>query len=242
MAMYGSSRPCPPWAIGVRVWPGHGGLAGQDVVRAPHGSVVRVLGITKAPDEPTLDTWSDYVIEACEHGFLAEGGWSPARSLWVEWGSQLFRPAQGPSFFYKAGDKGEFDLNYAPAQDPINVAEGVQIMSCSFDQWQAMVLEKMLQRTGGIVPLHTDIPKAEFEEKVRQSVLFARLELRAALLAAATHLRQSHQDAALMASGFAEPEPIATFFPSNMILSGHSPCDTDCPTTQLEGTDLEDSD
>ena len=70
MAMYGSSRPCPPWAIGVRVWPGHGGLAGQDVVRAPHGNVVRVLGITKAPDKPTLDTWSDYVIEACEHGFL----------------------------------------------------------------------------------------------------------------------------------------------------------------------------
>ena len=98
-------------------------------------------------------------------------------------------------------------------------------------------LEKMLQRTGGIVPLHTDIPKAEFEEKVRQSVLFARLEFRAALLAAATHLRQSHQDAALMASGFAEPETIATFFPSNMILY-----DTDCPTTQLEGTDLEDSD
>ena len=115
MAMYGSSRPCPPWAIGVRVWPGStweaSGLAGQDVVRAPDGSAVRVLGITKAPDNTTLDTWSDYAIEACEHGFWAEGGWSPARSLWVEWGSQLFRPAQGPSFFYKAGDEGKFDLN-----------------------------------------------------------------------------------------------------------------------------------
>ena len=81
MAMYGSPRPCPPWAIGVRVWPGltweASGLAGQDVVRAPDGSVVRVLGITKAPDKTTLDTWSDYVIDACEHGFLAEGGWSP---------------------------------------------------------------------------------------------------------------------------------------------------------------------
>ena len=123
MAMYGSSLPCPPWAIGVRVWPGHGGLAGQDVVRTPDGSVVRVLGITKAPDEPTLDTWSDYVIEACEYGFLAEGGWSPARSLWVEWCSELFRPGEGPSFFYKSGDDGEFDLNYAPQQAPINIAE-----------------------------------------------------------------------------------------------------------------------
>ena len=236
MAMYGSSRPCPPWAIGVRVWPGltweASGLAGQDVVRAPDGSVVRVLGITLAPDKTTLDTWSDYVIEACEHGFLAEGGWSPARSFCVEWGSQLFRPAEGPSFFYKAGDEGKFDLNYAPAQDPINVAEGVQIMTCSFDQWQVMVLEKMLQRTWGIVPLHTDIPKAEFEDKVRQSVRFARLEFHAALLAAATNVRQSHQDAA-------EPETIATFFPSNMILG---PSNMILDDTDLDDTDLEDTD
>ena len=81
MAMYGSSRPCPPWAIGVRVWPGltweASGLAGQDVVRAPDGSVVRVLGITKAPDKTTLDTWSDYVIEACEHGFWLKVGGPP---------------------------------------------------------------------------------------------------------------------------------------------------------------------
>ena len=64
MAMYGSSRPCPPWAIGVRVWPGRtwedSSLAGQDVVLAPNGSWVRVLGITKAPDNTTLDDWSDY--------------------------------------------------------------------------------------------------------------------------------------------------------------------------------------
>ena len=81
MAMYGTSQPCPPWAIGARVWPGltweDSNLMGQDVVRAPDGSVVRVLGVTKAPDNTTLDTWSDYVIEACEHGNLAEGGWPP---------------------------------------------------------------------------------------------------------------------------------------------------------------------
>ena len=141
-------------------------------------------------------------------------------SFWVEWGSQLFRPAEGPSFFYKAGDEGKFDLNYAPAQDPINVAEGVQIMSSSFDQWLAMVLEKMHHRLWGIVPLHTDISKAEFEDKVRQSVRFAQVEFHAALLAAETNVRQSHQDAT-------EPETIATFFPSNMI---------------LDDTDLEDSD
>ena len=78
---YGGSRPCPPWAFGVRVWPGptwvSSGMEGQDVVRGPDGVLVRVLGITKAPDKTTLDTWSDYVIEACEHGLLAEGGWSP---------------------------------------------------------------------------------------------------------------------------------------------------------------------
>ena len=117
-------------------------------------------------------------------------------------------------------------------------------MSCSFDQWLVMVVEKMLQRTWGIVPFPTDIPKDAFEDKVRQSVLFARLEFQAALLAAEAHLRQSHQDAALMASGFAEPETIATFFPSNMILGPSNMIlyDTDCPTTQLDGTDLEDSD
>ena len=231
MAMYGSSRPCPPWAIGVRVWPGltweASGFVGQDVVRAPDGSAVRVLGMTRAPDKRTLDRWSDYLIEAREHGFSAEGGWTPARSFCVEWGSQLFRPAQGPSFFYKAGDEDKFDLNYAPAQDPINVAEGVQIMSCSFDQWQVMVLEKMLQRTWGIVPLHTDIPKAVFEDTVRQSVALAQKEFHAAFLAAATHVRQSHQDAAV-------PERVATFFPSNMIL---------CRSNMiLDDTDLEDTD
>ena len=236
MAMYGSSRPCPPWAIGVRVWPGStweaSGLAGQDVVRAPDGSAVRVLGMTKAPDKTTLDLWSDYVIEACEHGFLAEGGWSPARSLWVEWGSPLFRPAQGPSFFYKAGDEGKFDLNYAPAQDPNNVEEGVEIMSRSFDQWQVMVLEKMMRRTCGSVPLHTDIPKAEFKDNVRQFMRRARLEFHAALLAAETNVRQSHQDAP-------EPDTIATFFPSNMILG---PSNMILDDTDLEDTDLEDSD
>ena len=89
-----------------------------------------------------------------------------------------------------------------------------------------MVSEKMLQRTWGIVPLHTDIPKAAFEDKVRQSVRLARLEFHAAFLAAAIHVRQSHQDAAV-------PEAIATFFPSNMILG---------PINMiLDGTDLEDS-
>ena len=120
-----------------------------------------------------------------------------------------------------------FDLNYAPAQDPIDVAEGVQIMACSFDEWQVMVLEKMLQRTCGIVPLHTDIPKAEFEDKVRHAVRLERLEFHAALWAAVTSVRQSHQDAS-------EPETIATFFPSNMILG---------PSNMiLDVTDGEDSD
>ena len=85
MAMYGSSRPCPPWGIGVRVWPGvtweASGLAGQGVVRAPDGSVVRVLGITKAPDKTTLDMWSDYVIKACEHVFCLKVGGPPKMAL-----------------------------------------------------------------------------------------------------------------------------------------------------------------
>ena len=140
MAIYGGSRPCPPWAFGVRVWPGptwvSSGMEGQDVVRGPDGVRVRVLGITKAPDKSTLENWSDYVIQACEEGWRPNGGWPHARSLWVEWDSELFRPGQGPSFFYKSGDDGEFDLNYAPQQDPINIAEGVRIMEWSFDQWQ----------------------------------------------------------------------------------------------------------
>ena len=100
-----------------------------------------------------------------------------------------------------------------------------------------MVSEKMLQRTWGIVPLHTDILKAEFEDKVRQSVRLARLEFHAALLAAATNVRQSHQDAA-------EPETIATFFPSNMILGPSNMIldDTDLEDSHGRGVRLEDSD
>ena len=105
-------------------------------------------------------------------------------------------------------------------------------MSCSFDQWQVMVLEKMLQRTWGIVPLHTDIPKAEFKDNVRQFMRRARLEFHAALLAAETNVRQSHQDAP-------EPETIATFFPSHMILG---PSNMILDGTDLEDTDLEDTD
>ena len=95
-----------------------------------------------------------------------------------------------------------------------------------------MLSEKMLQRTWGIVPLHTDIPKAEFEDKVRQSVRLATLEFHAAFLAAAIHVRQSHQDAAV-------PEAIATFFPSNMILG---PSNMILDDADLEDTDLEDCD
>ena len=218
MAMYGSSRPCPPWAIGVRVWPGltweASGLAGQDVVRAPHGSVVRVLGITKAPDKPTLDTWSDYVIEACEHGFWAEGGWSPARSFWVEWGSELFRPGQGPSFFYKSGDDGEFDLNYAPQQDPINIAEGVRIMEWSFDQWQVMVQEKMMKCIWVMMQVPGDafeVRVKEFEVRVKESMRLAVLELHVARLAAETFMKENKD---------AEPIKIMTTFPSKHDLGG----------------------
>ena len=120
-------------------------------------------------------------------------------------------------------------------------------MEWSFHQWQAMVLHKMLQRTLGVVPLQSDIPKAEFEDKVREHVRFAQGQLQSALSAAATHVRNSHRDAA-------EPETITTFFPSNMILGpnnmilddteGVAEGDTDLdPISGAEGdTDLEESD
>ena len=139
---------------------------------------------------------------------MAEGGWSPARSLEVEWGSELFRPGQGPSFFYKSGDGGEFDLNYAPQQDPINIAEGVRIMEWYFDQWRVMVQEKMMLRIWGFVSLHADIPKAEFEDKVWQSVRLARAEFQRNMILAAVATNARRR----------EPDTIATFFPSNMIL------------------------
>ena len=91
-------------------------------------------------------------------------------------------------------------------------------MSCSVDQWQVMVLEKMPQRTWGIVPFHTDIPKAEFEDKVWQSVRLARADFQRNLILARCAAANARRR---------EPETIATFFPSNMI---------------LDGTDLEDSD
>ena len=222
MAMYGSSRPCPPWAIGVRVWPGStweaSGFDGQDVVRAPDGSAVRVLGITKAPDKSTLENWSDYVIQACAEGFRPDGGWSPARSLWVEWCSELFRPGQGPSFFYKSGDDGEFDLNYAPQQDPINIAEGVRIMERSFHHWQVMVQEKMRLRIWGFVSLPQDISFSRFELRVKEYMRLAVLEFHAARLAAETFMKQDED---------AEPSKIMTTFPSNMILGDAEQEDSD---------------
>ena len=221
MAMYGTSQPCPPWAFGARVWPGltweDSNLMGQDVVRAPDGSVVRVLGITRAPDHVTLDMWSDYVIKACDEGFSAEGGWSPARSLWVEWGSELFGPGQGPSFFYKSGDDGEFDLNYAPQQDPINIAEGVRIMERSFHHWQVMVQEKMEYRRSLVVSLQAVISFSRFELRVKEYMRLAVLEFHAARLAAETFMRQND----------AEPSKIMTTFPSNMILGDAEQEDSD---------------
>ena len=220
MAIYGGSCPCPPWAFGVRVWPGptwvSSGMEGQDVVRGPDGVLVRVLGITKAPGKSTLENWSDYVIEACEQGCKPNGGWSPARSLWVEWGSELFRPGQGPSFFYKSGDDGEFDLNYAPQQDPINIAEGVRIMARSFDQWQVMVEEKMMLRIWGFVSL-AHIPKDVFELSVKEYMRLAVLEFHLACLAAETFMNQNN----------AEPSTIMTTFPSNMILGDAEQEDSD---------------
>ena len=212
MAIYGGSRPCPPWAFGVRVWPGptwvSSGMEGQDVVRGPDGVLVRVLGITKAPDKSTLENWSDYVIQACAEGFRPDGGWSPARSLWVEWGSELFRPGQGPSFFYKSGDDGEFDLNYAPQQDPINIAEGVRIMERSFHHWQVMVQEKLEYRRSLVVSLQAVISFSRFELRVKEYMRLAVLEFHAARLAAETFMKQNED---------AEPSKIMTTFPSNMI-------------------------
>ena len=100
-----------------------------------------------------------------------------------------------------------------------------------------MVMEKMLRRTWGIVPLHTDIPKAVFEDTVRQSVALAQMEFDAAFLAAAIAVRQSHQDAAV-------PETVATFFPSNMILgpSNMISDDTDLEDSHGRGARGEDSD
>ena len=93
-------------------------------------------------------------------------------------------------------------------------------------------MEKMLQRTWGRVPFHTDIPMADFEAKVRHSVRLARSEFLAALLAGASNARQSYQDAA-------EPDTIATFFLSNMILG---PSNMILDGTDLDDTDLEDTD
>ena len=109
--------------------------------------------------------------------------------------------------------------------------------SCAFDQWLVRVLVNMMQRTWGIVPLHTDMSKAALEDKVRQSVGLVQLEFHAAFLAAAIHVMQSHQDAAV-------PEAIATFFPSNMSLGPINMIfdDTDLEDSHGRGVRLEDSD
>ena len=62
------------------------------------------IGMSLEPHEDCLAEWAQYVIEALDHNMLLNGGWSPSRSILVQWSS-------GERSFVKAecGDE-QFDL------------------------------------------------------------------------------------------------------------------------------------
>ena len=183
-----ASCPCPPWAYGVTVWPGPTWeFDGQNVVR---GKVA--LGVTKVPDDDTLQEWSDYVIDAARSGYWREAGWAPHRSSWVEWGPEESRPGTGPMYFYKSGDEGAYDLNYSPDQETINVAECAVSMFTCFHKWLDLV-EKKFKRVLESMPDTADT--ADFE-----------LNANAAMdLAAAHHLEVQMQIAREMEASKFKP-------------------------------------
>ena len=149
MVAYGEGRPCPPWAIGVRVWPGpdfaRSGCGSQDVVVGRNNVTAHVLGITKLPDAATLQEWARYVVMAAEEGWALDGGWAPYRSLWVEWGPQVFRPAAGPMYYYKAADNGAFDCCYSPAQDPVRAKDAMYLFVRTNDDWKDRVYDELVK-------------------------------------------------------------------------------------------------
>ena len=97
-----ASCPCPPWAYGVTVWPGPTWeFDGQNVVR---GKVA--LGVTKVPDDDTLQEWSDYVIDAARSGYWStEAGWAPTDRVGLDGAQRNPALARGPCTSTKAAMK-----------------------------------------------------------------------------------------------------------------------------------------
>ena len=143
MSMYGTAKTCPPWAYGARVWPGPNWEWGaQDVVKGPDGQLARVLGRVLIPDRNTFQEWAVYLFLAAEQGALLNGGFAPDRSVWVEWGPDLFDEG-GPEYFYKAHDEGMSDLYYSPAQDINKEDRALAMWRNVRNEWRIMVMTRV---------------------------------------------------------------------------------------------------
>ena len=107
---------CPAWELGAVVAPGPSwrrsdfGPQNQQVV---DGCKVYTFGRVNIPDGDTISTWADYVVHAVVQGDIDPfGGWAPHRSVQVTWAGDS--AAKDRTYNYKAGDEGDFDLQYWP--------------------------------------------------------------------------------------------------------------------------------
>ena len=104
--------PAAPWCYGfhVRTNPEHCAGFGYDEAHA------NIVGIVLRPDEACLQEWVDTVITSLEENFPMNGGWSPARSLQVNW-----RNGNGTMWHRAEVPDQVFDLNIDMAKQRAHV-------------------------------------------------------------------------------------------------------------------------
>ena len=106
------------------------------------GNFMHVVGVVKRPDHATLEDWISHTIRAAMEGSPLSGGWSPSRSVWVEWGPAQFDEC-GPEYYYRADDDGFFDLSFSPAQDPIESQDVLALWARTFEEWKKVAFNAL---------------------------------------------------------------------------------------------------
>jgi len=176
-AMYhrcGLGAPCPSWAFGAVVGPGpawvRSGFALQNVVKNAKGKQIEVLGKVELPSETVLREWADYIVMALQSGLDAFGGWAPYRSVVVTWGKAALGH-RSETFYYKAGDVGEYDLEFWPKQWPMScyASQSLQsLMQATFDHWEELVVKTAAAAVQQADSKEGDIFMAKVRTHVRQ--------------------------------------------------------------------------
>ena len=112
---YGPMGPFLPCVYGARVGRGRTFEVGigtaQDMLVGPDGLEEQLFGVIVAPDTEVLDQWAEAFMDAAIAGSDPEGGWSPGRSVCVQW------TRGGETYYYKADHtSNEYDVEVFLAQ------------------------------------------------------------------------------------------------------------------------------